>query len=69
MTAVGSNAERIDAWNSSHLPVYDPGTDQIIKKCREIYFSENRRLDYRKIYHSMVNEASFFSMDVSCCRS
>lgn len=36
VTVVDINADRIDAWNSPHLPVYEPGLDRIIKKTRGI---------------------------------
>lgn len=28
------NQQRIDAWNSDVLPVYEPGLDEIVKQCR-----------------------------------
>ncbi len=34
VTVVDVNSDRIDAWNSSELPVYEPGLDKIIKKTR-----------------------------------
>ncbi len=34
VTVVDINHERIDAWNSNELPVYEPGLDKIIKKTR-----------------------------------
>ena len=34
ITVVDINKARIDAWNSSELPVYEPGLDAIIKKTR-----------------------------------
>ena len=34
VTVVDINHERIDAWNSSELPVYEPGLAAIIKKTR-----------------------------------
>jgi len=34
VTVVDINPERIDAWNSNELPVYEPGLDKIIKKTR-----------------------------------
>ena len=36
---VDINAERIKAWNSddlSNLPIFEPGLDKIIKKCRGV---------------------------------
>lgn len=34
VTVVDINHERIDAWNSAELPVYEPGLDEIVKKTR-----------------------------------
>jgi len=41
VTVVDINQERIDAWNSDTLPVYEPGLDDIIKKVRgkNLFFS------------------------------
>jgi UDPglucose 6-dehydrogenase len=36
ITVVDTNFDRIDAWNSGELPVYEPGLDKIIKKTRGI---------------------------------
>jgi len=43
VTVVDINSERIDAWNSSQLPVYEPGLDKIIKKTRgkNLFFSKD----------------------------
>ncbi len=39
VTVVDINPERIDAWNSNELPVYEPGFDKILKKLvAKIYF-------------------------------
>ena len=32
ITVVDINQERIAAWNSDHLPIYEPGLDEIVKK-------------------------------------
>ncbi|OPY87633.1 MAG: UDP-glucose 6-dehydrogenase TuaD [Smithella sp. PtaU1.Bin162] len=34
VTVVDISHERIDAWNSSELPVYEPGLDEIVRKTR-----------------------------------
>lgn len=34
VTVTDINHERIDAWNSAELPVYEPGLDKIVKKTR-----------------------------------
>lgn len=31
VTVVDINQERIDAWNSDHLPIYEPGLDEVVK--------------------------------------
>jgi UDPglucose 6-dehydrogenase len=36
VTVVDTNPDRIDAWNSSELPIYEPGLEQIVKKTRGI---------------------------------
>ncbi|KHN30001.1 UDP-glucose 6-dehydrogenase [Glycine soja] len=34
-------APRINAWNSDHLPIYEPGLDDVVKQCRgkNLFFS------------------------------
>ena len=32
---VDLNAERIEAWNSDHLPIYEPGLDEVVKEARK----------------------------------
>ena len=41
MTVVDINQERIDAWNSDELPIYEPGLDEIVKASRgkNLFFS------------------------------
>lgn len=41
VTVVDINQERIDAWNSDQLPVYEPGLDEVVKACRgkNLFFS------------------------------
>ena len=46
INVVDINEERINAWNSNDfnkLPVFEPGLDDIVKKCRDInlFFSNN----------------------------
>jgi UDPglucose 6-dehydrogenase len=35
------NQARIDAWNSDHLPIYEPGLDDVVKQARgrNLFFS------------------------------
>jgi UDPglucose 6-dehydrogenase len=41
VTIVDISQERIDAWNSNDLPVYEPGLDEIVLQCRgrNLFFS------------------------------
>ncbi|GAA5897050.1 hypothetical protein JCM8208_006154 [Rhodotorula glutinis] len=41
VTIVDMNQERIDAWNSDTLPIYEPGLEEVVKKCRgqNLFFS------------------------------
>jgi len=43
VTVVDKSEERIQAWNSDKLPVYEPGLDEVVKECREknLFFSTN----------------------------
>lgn len=41
VNVVDINAQRIEAWNSNELPVFEPGLDDIVKGCRgrNLFFS------------------------------
>lgn len=41
VTVVDINSDRIAAWNSDSLPVYEPGLDEIVRRCRgrNLFFS------------------------------
>lgn len=41
VTVVDISTHRINAWNSEHLPIYEPGLEDIVKKCRgkNLFFS------------------------------
>lgn len=41
VTVVDVDAKRIAAWNSAHLPVYEPGLEEIVVRCRgrNLFFS------------------------------
>ena len=43
ITVVDTNPDRIDAWNSAELPVYEPGLDKIVKKTRgkNLFFTQD----------------------------
>lgn len=41
VTVIDKNKERIAQWNSHKLPIYEPGLDEVVKKCRgkNLFFS------------------------------
>ncbi|MFO1447676.1 MAG: UDP-glucose 6-dehydrogenase [Opitutaceae bacterium] len=45
VTVVDMNVSRIAAWNSSVLPIYEPGLDEVVRQCRgrNLFFSTEVR--------------------------
>lgn len=41
VVVVDINQQRIDAWNSDHLPIYEPGLDEVVQEARgrNLFFS------------------------------
>lgn len=41
VTIVDLNKQRVDAWNSDNLPIYEPGLDEVVKGARgkNLFFS------------------------------
>lgn len=37
VTVVDLSKPQIDAWNSDHLPIYEPGLDEVVKSVRGRY--------------------------------
>jgi len=59
VAVVDINRERIDAWNSDTLPVYEPGLDEIVKKSRNqnLFFSTevDKKIEESEIIFISVN--------------
>ena len=59
VAVVDINRERIDAWNSETLPVYEPGLDEIVKKSRNknLFFSTevDQKIEESEIIFISVN--------------
>lgn len=51
VTVVDINEARIAAWNSDELPIYEPGLEEVVGKCR------NRNLFFSTDTHKHVKEA------------
>lgn len=43
VTVCDKSVERINQWNSEKLPIYEPGLDEVVKKCRgkNLFFSND----------------------------
>ncbi|PKI77954.1 hypothetical protein CRG98_001574 [Punica granatum] len=43
VVVVDISVPRINAWNSDHLPIYEPGLDEVVQQCRgrNLFFSTN----------------------------
>ncbi len=59
VTVVDINRERIRQWNSEELPVYEPGLDEVVKRCR------NRNLFYSEDIAGGVKEADIIFVSVN----
>lgn len=56
---VDMNAERIAAWNSDTLPIYEPGLDDIVKQCR------GRNLTFSTRVQESIREADIIFVAVN----
>ena len=59
VTVVDINAERIAAWNSDELPIYEPGLEEVVKRCR------NRNLFYSTDIPRGIREADVIFVSVN----
>ncbi len=70
VTVVDLNQQRIDAWNSETLPIYEPGLHEVVKACRgrNLFFSTDCRQSVadadivfvRCLRHSMAHLAASY---------
>lgn len=59
VTIVDVNESRIAQWNSSDLPVYEPGLDEIVFKCRNV------NLFFSTDIHTAIDEADIIFVSVN----
>ena len=59
VTVVDINHQRIDAWNSDQLPVYEPGLDEIVRKTR------GRNLFFTKDIDNQIKENDIIFVSVN----
>ncbi|XP_044732821.1 UDP-glucose 6-dehydrogenase isoform X2 [Chrysoperla carnea] len=59
VTVVDRSQERIAQWNSEKLPIYEPGLDDVVKKCRgvNLFFSTD--------IHTGIQEADLIFISVN----
>merc|ERR1711992_35017 len=59
VTIVDLNVQRIAAWNSDDLPIYEPGLDEVVKQCRgkNLFFSTDvkKAIEEADIIFASVN--------------
>lgn len=59
VVVVDLNEQRIAAWNSDSLPIYEPGLEEVVKECRgrNLFFSTNvqQAIDESDIIFASVN--------------
>ena len=57
VTVADINEERIAAWNSDQLPIYEPGLDALVKKCRgkNLFFTTDAVSAIRDAYIIFVS--------------
>ncbi len=51
ITVVDINQERIDAWNSDILPIYEPGLQDVVEECRgkNLFYSTAVEAEIKKL--------------------
>ena len=59
VTVVDINASRIAAWNSDDLPIYEPGLEEVVKRCR------NRNLFYSTDIPGGIKKADVIFVSVN----
>ncbi len=59
VTVVDINADRIAAWNSDELPIYEPGLEEVVKRCR------GRNLFYSTDIPKGIREADIIFVSVN----
>jgi UDPglucose 6-dehydrogenase len=59
VTVVDSNAEKIEAWNSAQLPIFEPGLEELINECR------GRNLHFSADIGKAVKEAQMIFISVN----
>ena len=59
ITVVDLNEKRIAAWNSAELPIYEPGLEEVVARCR------NRNLFYSTDIPKGIREADIIFVSVN----
>lgn len=68
VTVVDINAERITAWQSNDLPIYEPGLSEIVRAVRDDYspsqYNNDHGLREKAHLHHTTRPRLFFSTDI-----
>ena len=63
VTVVDKLAERVAAWNSASLPIYEPGLEEVVLACR------NKNLFFSTDIQTAIREADVRFADYFFCSS
>ena len=71
VTVVDISQKRIEAWNSDHLPIYEPGLDEVVKEARgrNLFFSTDVEKGIREadiIFVSVNTPTKMFGHGAGC---
>jgi UDPglucose 6-dehydrogenase len=71
VTVVDISQKRIEAWNSEHLPIYEPGLDEVVKEARgrNLFFSTDVEKGIREadlIFVSVNTPTKMFGHGAGC---
>ncbi len=71
VTVVDISQKRIEAWNSDHLPIYEPGLDEVVKEARgrNLFFSTDVEKGIREadiIFVSVNTPTKTFGHGAGC---
>ncbi|KAL8928520.1 MAG: hypothetical protein Q9208_001754 [Pyrenodesmia sp. 3 TL-2023] len=68
VTVVDINAERITAWQSNELPIYEPGLPEIVRAVRDgdspVQYNKEHALSERSYLNHTARPKLFFSTDI-----
>ena len=65
MTVVDLSQARIDAWNSSQLPIYEPGLQDIVERARDGFRLHRPNLHFSTDVKGAIQRADLIFISVN----